>query len=45
MGSDRPSIKEAGKPSPIKYYDGNANGAWDDGEDIVLDGNGNGVFD
>lgn len=32
-------------PSPIMFNDVNANGAWDDGEDIVLDINGNGIFD
>jgi len=32
-------------PSPIKYYDQNGNNAWDDGEDIVLDVNGNGICD
>lgn len=29
----------------VRYHDANGNGAWDNGEDIVLDGNGNGVFD
>jgi len=32
-------------PSPISYHDANGNLAWDDGEDIVLDINGNLVFD
>ncbi|WP_437914917.1 hypothetical protein WME73_04970 [Sorangium sp. So ce302] len=32
-------------PSPISFHDANGNGAWDDGEDIVLDANDNGVFD
>lgn len=29
----------------LSFFDANGNGAWDNGEDIVLDGNGNGVFD
>lgn len=29
----------------VRYHDANGNGAWDDGEDIVLDANGNGIFD
>jgi hypothetical protein len=29
----------------LSFFDTNGNGAWDNGEDIVLDGNGNGVFD
>lgn len=33
-------------PDPaLKFYDGGLNGFWDDGEDIILDVNGNGVFD
>lgn len=32
-------------PSGVTYHDANSNGAWDDGEDIVLDANGNLVFD
>ena len=32
-------------PSPLTYHDANLNGAWDNGEDIVLDGNGNLIFD
>jgi hypothetical protein len=32
-------------PSPIKFHDANGNGSWDDGEDIVLDRNGNGICD
>jgi len=32
-------------PAPIMFFDTNGNGAWDDGEDIVLDLNGNGIFD
>lgn len=32
-------------PDGVTYHDANDNGAWDDGEDIVLDGNGNLVFD
>lgn len=32
-------------PGLIKFHDLNGNGNWDDGEDIVLDLNGNGVFD
>lgn len=29
----------------LGYFDENNNGSYDDGEDIVLDGNGNGIFD
>lgn len=29
----------------LSFFDTNGNGAWDNGEDIVLDGNGNGIFD
>ncbi len=38
---------ELGAPpdARMKYHDANANGSWDDGEDIVLDGNLNGIFD
>jgi hypothetical protein len=32
-------------PPNIAFNDGNGNGAWDNAEDIVLDGNNNGVFD
>jgi len=32
-------------PAPIKYFDANGNDAWDNGEDIVLDVNGNGLCD
>lgn len=32
-------------PAPITYHDTNGNSVWDDGEDIVLDGNGNGICD
>jgi hypothetical protein len=32
-------------PVDVKYHDANADGAWDSGEDIVLDVNNNGVFD
>ncbi len=32
-------------PSPITFNDANGNGAWDNGEDIVLDVNNDGVFD
>lgn len=32
-------------PADVKYFDVNGNGSYDDGEDLVLDGNGNGVFD
>lgn len=31
-------------PDGVTYHDANGNGAWDDGEDIVLDSNGDGVF-
>ncbi len=34
-----------GLPGNVKFYDRNLNGNWDDGEDIVLDVNGDGVFD
>lgn len=38
---------EVGAPldARIKYNDANNNGSWDDGEDIVLDVNNNGVYD
>jgi hypothetical protein len=29
----------------LSFYDANGDGSWNDGEDIVLDTNGNGVFD
>ena len=29
----------------VKYYDANANGSYDNGEDIVRDDNMNGIFD
>lgn len=29
----------------LKFHDANSNGTWDDGEDIVIDGNNNGIFD
>lgn len=32
-------------PTGVTYHDANDNGAWDDGEDIVLDTNGNLIFD
>ena len=32
-------------PAPITYFDANNNGSWDNGEDIVLDVNGNFVCD
>ncbi len=32
-------------PSPIKYYDANGNNTWDNGEDIVLDVNNDGICD
>ncbi len=32
-------------PAPLRYYDGNINNAWDNGEDIVLDLNNNGICD
>jgi hypothetical protein len=32
-------------PSPISFHDTNGNGAWDDGEDIVLDSNQDGICD
>jgi hypothetical protein len=38
----------SGMPCPppgVKYHDANGNGSYDDGEDIVLDVNNNGVFD
>jgi hypothetical protein len=38
----------SGMPCPppgVKYHDANGNGSYDDGEDIVLDVNDNGVFD
>jgi hypothetical protein len=41
-------VSFSGMPCPppgVRYHDANNNGAWDDGEDIVLDQNNNGVFD
>lgn len=38
-------LEIAGCPQTVKFHDANNNGAWDDGEDIVLDANLNGVFD
>jgi hypothetical protein len=32
-------------PAGVKYHDANGNGSYDDGEDIVLDVNDNGIFD
>ncbi len=32
-------------PGLVKFFDSNGNGLWDNGEDIVLDVNGNGIFD
>jgi len=32
-------------PSPITFCDSNGNGAWDSGEDIILDANGNDIYD
>ena len=32
-------------PAPIKYHDANGNNAWDNGEDIVLDVNNDGICD
>jgi subtilisin family serine protease len=32
-------------PANIRFNDSNGNGGWDNGEDIVLDGNNNAVFD
>jgi hypothetical protein len=43
-----PHLSNGGCPSSIngiKYYDANGDGSWDDGEDIVWDSNGNGIFD
>jgi hypothetical protein len=41
-------VSFSGMPCPppgVKYHDANGNGAYDDGEDIVLDVNNNGIFD
>lgn len=38
-------LEVGGCPGSVKFFDANGNTAWDDGEDIILDGNGNGVFD
>ena len=43
-----PFVSNGGCPSSltnIRFHDNNGNGEYDDGEDIVLDANGNGVFD
>lgn len=32
-------------PGSVSFYDADADGVWDDGEDIIIEGNGNGVFD
>ena len=34
----------AGVPPKLKFHDTNGNGFWDNGEDIVLDGNSDGIF-
>jgi hypothetical protein len=42
------AVSFSGMPCPptgVKYHDANGNGSYDDGEDIVLDVNNNGVFD
>jgi hypothetical protein len=44
------TIPAIGAPCPtqillMKFYDANSNGFWDDGEDIVLDVNNNGIYD
>jgi len=38
-------LEIGGCPQAVKFHDANFNGAWDDGEDIVLDGNMNNIFD
>lgn len=38
-------LEVGGCPGNVKFHDLNGNTAWDDGEDIVLDTNVNGVFD
>ena len=38
-------LEVGGCPGNVKFHDLNGNTAWDDGEDIVLDVNLNGVFD
>lgn len=43
-----PHASNGGCPSAknnIRYHDANGDGSWDNGEDIVYDANGNGVFD
>lgn len=35
----------SGAPYFLKFHDANANGDWDQGEDLVADNNNNGVFD
>ena len=43
-----PHLANGGCPSSlnnIRYFDADGDGAWDNGEDIVLDVNGNGVYD
>jgi hypothetical protein len=38
-------LEVGGCPGIVKFHDKNGNTAWDDGEDIVLDANGNSIFD
>jgi hypothetical protein len=47
-GFTEPHVSSGGCPSAlnnIRYHDANGDLSWDDGEDIILDVNGNGVFD
>lgn len=45
IGADLTGSFDSCPPSDVVYHDANDNGAWDDGEDIVHDSNGNLVFD
>jgi hypothetical protein len=44
-GSFCPATYLSGPAGDITFFDTNADGYWDDGEDIILDVNGNGIFD
>lgn len=45
IGADLTGSFDSCPPDGVTYHDANDNGAWDDGEDIVQDSNGNLVFD
>lgn len=44
-GSFCPAGYLSGPAGDITFFDTNGDGYWDDGEDIILDVNGNGIFD